>query len=128
MSTMKLPTPAVNEETQAFWDGTSRGQFLLKKCRACEEFHYYPRTKCPFCHSDETEWHPSSGRGSLYAFSTLRRTREPFTLAYVTLEEGVSVLTNIVECDPDTLAIGQPVEVVFRQNDDGFHLPFFKPA
>lgn len=128
MSTTKLPTPSVNVETEPFWEGTSRGQFLLKKCQACGEFHYYPRTFCPFCHSDETRWVPSTGKGTIYTFSTLRRVKVPFTLAYVTLDEGVTVLTNIIECDAESIEIGQSVEVVFRENDDGYHLPFFKPV
>jgi uncharacterized OB-fold protein len=127
MSDMKLPTPSVNAETEPFWEGTSRGVFLIKKCTACGEVHYYPRTMCPFCHSDATQWVEASGKGRIYSFSTLRRTRHPFTLAYVTLAEGVSVLTNIIDCDPDTISIDDEVEVTYRENEDGYHLPFFKP-
>lgn len=124
---LNIPAPAINEETRPFWEGTARNEFLLKKCFDCSEFHYYPRTKCPFCHSLNTEWVKSQGIGTIYSYSVLRRAKVPFAFAYVTLDEGVTVLTNIVECDLDALEIGQAVEVVFYETSEGTRLPFFRP-
>lgn len=124
---LNIAEPAINEETKPFWEGTARREFLLKKCLDCMEFHFYPRTKCPFCHSLSTEWVKSRGIGSIYSYSVLRRVEVPFAFAYVTLDEGVTVLTNIVECDLDALEIGQAVEAVFYETSEGTLLPFFRP-
>ena len=51
-----------------------------------------------------------------------------FAIAYVTLDEGVSMLTNIVDCDLDALRIGQKVRVVFKPTEGGPPVPMFTPA
>lgn len=125
---MKIPVPTINEETKPFWDATLEGKFMIKHCNDCNEYHFYPRSKCPHCHSLNTQWFETSGEGKIYTHSTLRRAKVPFTLAFVTLNEGVSVVTNIVDCDPDTLAIGQKVKVVFKSNEEGSVIPYFTPV
>lgn len=120
------PTPTV--ESQPLFDAAAQGRFLLRRCRQCGKTHWYPRAVCPFCGSHPTEWVEGSGRGTIYAFSVMRRVPEPFALAYVTLAEGPTMLTNIVDCDFDALEIGQPVEVVFKPSDGGPPVPMFRPA
>jgi uncharacterized OB-fold protein len=58
----------------------------------------------------------------------MRRVPAPFALAYVTLEEGVTMMTNIVDCDFDAIRIGQPVKVVFKPTEGGPPVPMFTPA
>jgi uncharacterized OB-fold protein len=124
----RIAPPPVNPETKPFWDAAANGTLLLKKCNACGEVHYYPRTLCPFCSSDKTEWLPASGCGTIYSYSVMRRTEVPYVIAYVTLEEGVTMMTNIVDCDPDTVRIGQRVKLSFRPSDGGPPVPMFTPA
>jgi uncharacterized protein len=124
----KIPAPQPNPETQAFWDGAAQGRLLLKKCLACAQVHYYPRALCPFCGSDRTEWQQASGMGSIYSWSVMRRAEVPYAIAYVTLEEGVTMMTNIVGCDLDAIRIGQRVRVVFTPTDGGPPVPTFTPA
>jgi uncharacterized OB-fold protein len=57
----------------------------------------------------------------------MRRAKEPYAIAYVTLAEGPTMMTNIVDCDFDALDIGQPVAVVFAATEDGPPVPMFKP-
>jgi len=124
----KIPAPQPNPETKAFWDGAAQGKLLLKKCLACNQVHYYPRAICPFCGSDRTEWQQASGRGSIYSWSVMRRAEAPYAIAYVTLEEGVTMMTNIVDCDLDGIRIGQRVRVVFKPTEGGPPVPTFTPA
>ena len=123
-----IPAPPINPETQEFWDAAARGTLLLKRCVACGEPHYYPRASCPFCGSDRTEWTEASGRGTVYAYSVFRRAPIPYAIAYVTLAEGPTVMTNIVDCDLDAIRIGQPVRVTFKPTDGGPPVPMFAPA
>ena len=126
--TRTIPAPPVNPEVKPFFDAAAQGRLLIKKCAACGELHHYPRALCPFCFSDRTEWMPASGRGTIYSYSVMRRVPVPFAIAYVTLEEGVTMMTNIVDCDLDAIRIGQPVKVVFKPTEGGPPVPMFTPA
>ena len=120
--------PDVNMETAAYWESAKQGKLIVKTCKSCGKLHYYPRTICPHCLSSDTDWVEGSGRGSIYTYSVMRRTEIPYVIAYVTLEEGVTMLSNIVECDVDDVAVGQAVEVVFRDTERGHSLPVFRPT
>lgn len=124
----KIAAPAVNVETQAFWEAAADGRFLLRRCTVCGKTHWYPRAICPFCFGDATEWFEASGRGTIYSLSVMRRAEVPYAIAYVTLEEGPTMLTNIVDCDLDLLAIGQNVKLVFKPSEDGPPVPMFTPS
>ena len=121
-----IAAPPVNPETKPFWDAAAAGKLLIKKCASCGEFHYYPRTLCPFCFSDKTEWYAASGRGTVYSYSVMRRAPVPYAIAYVTLEEGVTMMTNIVNADASKLAIGQRVRVTMLASEDGQKVPMFE--
>ena len=124
----KIPAPQPNVETRAFWDGAAQGKLLIKRCRACGQSHYYPRALCPFCLSDATEWQTTAGTGTLYSYSVMRRAEVPYAIAYVTLDEGVTMMTNLVSCDFDALRIGQRVKVAFTPTEGGPPVPTFTPA
>ena len=124
----KITSPVVTVETKAFWDAAREGRFLIPFCTACGKAHWYPRAICPFCMSDKVELKEASGRGKIYTYSVMRRAPEVYAIGYVTLEEGPTMLTNIVDCDPDKVAIGQPVAVVFRETENGPPAPMFRPA
>jgi uncharacterized OB-fold protein len=125
---MTLPSPPVNPENQPFFDAAREGRLMLKRCMACGELHYYPRAICPFCSSERTEWIAAQGRGRIYSYSVMRRVAEPFAIAYVTLDEGVTMLTNLVDCDLDRLRMGDAVRVVFKPAEGGEMIPMFTPA
>jgi uncharacterized protein len=124
----KLAPPVVTAEGKAFFDAARQGRFMIPVCTACNRAHWYPRAICPFCAGDKVEWREASGKGTIYTFSVMRRVKEPYVIAHVTLDEGPTMLTNIVDCDTDRLQIGQPVAVVFQDTDNGPPVPMFKPA
>lgn len=121
---MKIPSPPVNPENKPFFDAAREGKLLLGKCSACQELHYYPRAVCPFC-SGKTELVAAKGTGKIYSYSVMRRVAEPYAIAYVTLDEGVTMLTNMVDCDLERLRIGDPVRLVFKAAEGGEMIPMF---
>ena len=124
-----IPAPLTNPETEPFWAAAREGKFLIRACTECGKAHWYPRAICPHCFSEKTEWREGSGRGTIYSVSVMKRAPEVYAVAYVTLEEGPTMMTNIVDCDFDTVAIGQKVTVTWRPTkDDGPPYPQFKPA
>ncbi len=125
----KIPAPSVSPENRPFFDAASAGKLLIKQCSACGEHHYYPRPICPHCFSDKTVWTESAGTGTIYSYSVMRRgSPVQYAIAYVTLAEGVTMLTNIVDCDLDAIRIGQRVRVVFKPTEGGPAVPMFAPA
>jgi uncharacterized OB-fold protein len=128
MAERKIAAPQPNPETQKFWDAASAGTLLVKTCGECGETHYYPRALCPFCFSDRTEWKTAAGIGTIYTYSIMRRAPVPYCIAYVTLAEGPTMMTNIVDCDLDAIRIGQRVKLVFKPSDGGPPVPMFTPS
>jgi len=131
---LPAPAPAVNPETAEFWAATAAGQLLLKRCLDCGAVIWYPRAICPQCSSMRTRWFTASGRGRVYSYTVNYRAEgayqdcAPYVLAYVELDEGPRLMTNIVEADSADLAVGLPVEVTFHDTGAGSALPRFRPA
>lgn len=125
----KVRDPAMNPGDQEYFDAAAEGKLMLKKCGECNEVHHYPRALCPFCFSDKVSWVEAKGTGEIYTYSVTRRGGPvPYCIAYVTLDEGVKMMTNIVDTDLDTIKIGQKVKVVFKKSENGTSVPMFAPA
>ena len=124
----KIPAPRVLPETLAYWQAADEGRLMVKRCDSCCRHHHYPRDICPHCLSEQTSWREAKGTGTVYSYSTMGKGEEAYTLAYVTLAEGVTMMTNLVDCDPTQLRIGQPVRVVFKLSLGGHAVPMFTPA
>ena len=131
----KKPLPRIDEESKGFWEACRRHELYVQQCGACGAVRYYPRALCPSCLSDDTRWVLSSGRGTVYTYTVTYQNQSagfrdalPYVLAYVELEEGPRVLSNIVGCDPRALAIGMEVKASFAPSADGYAVPRFTPA
>lgn len=124
----RYPDPVVDDESRPFWEGIEQGVFLLKRCRSCSRTHYYPRSICPHCGSDDTEWYGSAGQGSIYSYTVARREAVPYAIAYVTLDEGVTVMTNLIGFAFDDIQVGARVRLDFVRTEGGKRLAVFKPA
>ena len=114
-------------QTAAFWEAAADGRFLLPRCDACHRFHWYPRPFCPHCHGDSVQWVAGSGRGQVHAASRLHRKSGAYVVAYVQLDEGPIMLTNLLDCELADAPIGRAVRVVFRPAPEGRMLPMFVP-
>ncbi len=102
-------------------------RMYLPRCVACGRTHWYPRDFCPFCFDGQIEWTVACGEGHVYSFS-VTATQPPLVLAYVTLPEGPSMMTNLVDTEPDRVFISMPVRLAWRAGSDGLVRPFFAPA
>jgi uncharacterized OB-fold protein len=96
------PLPVIDEETRPWWEALQRHELYVQKCRDCGDLRYHPRAQCTSCLSPRTEW--------------------------VELDEGVKMLTNLVECRPEEAKIGMPVEVVYEDVTPQVTLAKFRPA
>lgn len=108
-----------------FLEAGNAGRLLLRWCGACKQPHWYPRAICPHCASSDTAWRESPGLAEIYSFSVMRHAAVAYVIAYVRLDEGVAMLTNIQTDDPDSVRIGQRVRAVFGGPDVAGGLPVF---
>lgn len=126
------PTPEVTPETEPYWTAAAEERLLLGHCPACGLTFHYPRAVCPDCF-EEAEWTTAEGSGTLYSYTVLERASGwpeaelPLLLAYVELDEGPRIMTNVVECDPADATVGMPVTVRFEPTEDGIAVPVFVP-
>ncbi|RPI45315.1 MAG: DNA-binding protein [Betaproteobacteria bacterium] len=125
----KLGDPILNVGDEPYFEAAAKGKLLLKKCKDCGQYHHFPRGICPHCFSTNVDWVEAKGTGTIYSYSVTRRAGPiPYCIAYVTLDEGVTVLTNIVDCDLDTVKIGQKVKLTFKATGNGTQVPMFALA
>ena len=123
----RVPGPMVTEEFASFWAAANAQRLQLRRCRDTGKAYYPPRERSPFTGSLDTEAFDACGSGTLYSFSVLLRTETPYCLAYVTLDEGPLILSNIQATDFGTLRIGQRLRVVFVESTTGQKVPMFTP-
>lgn len=127
------PLPNVTPETRQFWQATAEDELRLCRCRDCDLTFYYPRARCPDCLSGAVESIESNGRGVVYSYTVTEAISDwpadatPLVVAYVELEEGPRLLTNIVRCRPDEVEIGAAVEVTFVETEQAdLAIPVFE--
>ncbi len=129
------PYPVIDEDNRAFWEGAQRHELIIKRCGDCGFYIHYPKPFCPKCWSENVQPTQVSGRGRVFSFNIVRQQLAPgipppYVVALVSLEEQESVrlICNIVECPPEAVSIGMPVEVTFQDGDEELTIPQFKPA
>jgi uncharacterized OB-fold protein len=135
----KRPQPRFPEpDTQPFWEATKRHELTYQLCNKCHAVIFYPRQHCPACGSGESIRQVSKGAGTLYTFSVIMQSRHPafaelgpYAVAYVDLDEGFRIMTNIVGVNDPTTDIQCGMRVKVRWQDQGegeISLPMFEPA
>lgn len=122
--------PIPDEDSAPYWEGLKNGVVLFQRCADCGHAQWYFRAMCARCWSRNIDEVASSGRGTVYSFTTVHQTADaalaaelPFTLALVDLEEGPRVLGRI-EGD-DAVEIGDAVAATFRDIGE-FRLLYFR--
>ncbi|MGB0621559.1 MAG: Zn-ribbon domain-containing OB-fold protein [Myxococcota bacterium] len=109
------------EISQGFWDAIAEGRLAIQRCTSCGLLRHYPQLRCPSCHSPDSDWADVSGRGRVHSYTVAHRAfhpawkdHVPYVIATIELEEGVRLVCDLLDADPDTIAIDQAVEVRFE--------------
>lgn len=137
--TTHRPQPRFPEpDSQPFWEATKRHQLIYQTCNACKEVIFYPRRHCPNCGSTDTSWNISKGDGRVYTYSVVMQNRHPafrdlgpYAIAYIDLDEGFRMMSNIVGVNDPARDVrcGMRVKVRWEdQGEGGISLPMFEPA
>lgn len=125
------------DRERAFWSGGAAGQLLIERCEGCARWVHPPAGECPDC-GGQLVPRPVSGRGTVFTYTVNFHPYNPdvpvpYVIAIVELVEqaGLRLATNIVDCEPDSVVCGMPVEVRFERQENGgdtAFVPVFAPV
>lgn len=128
------PLPLIDDDNRHFWQGGRDGSLLIMRCRSCGWWIHQPQPVCPRCLSFDVEPHPTSGHGTVAAYTInyqrwIPDLEVPYVLAMVELEEqaGLRLMTRLVQVRQSQVETGLRVQVCFERRDDVW-LPLFRPA
>ena len=131
----RKPLPHIDEESRPWWEAVQRHELYVQKCRDCGDLRFHPRALCTSCMSSRTEWVRCKGSGKIYTFTVTNQNQAggfrdslPYVMAWVEVDEGLKMLTNIIDCPPEQVKIGMPVEVVYEDVTPEVTLAKFRPA
>ena len=137
MADYTKPLPVPDPLTKHYWDSVKAHAMQIQKCGSCGKFVFYPRSVCPHCGLRELHWTSVSGKGKVYGFTISYQkgmpafgAEAPYSIAVVELDEGVRLMTNLVNIapDPEKIKVGMDVVVHYDDVTDVITLPKFKPA
>jgi uncharacterized OB-fold protein len=119
--------------SRPFWEACHRGEFIVQECDRCGRRWFPPDLACIYCSGTEWHWGQSLGRGSVYSYTVVYRPTHPhldapYVIASVDLDDGFSMMTNIVDCPPSDVTVGMSVKVKFVRISEDVTLPFFVPV
>lgn len=133
MEHYEKPLPAIDNDTRYFWEQCKKEKLVIQQCETCNKYIFYPRSICPHCMSDQVKWVESTGKGTIYSYTVARRPGGPgfkddvpYVIALIELNEGVRMMSTIIDCAISDLACDLPVEVVFDEVTEDVTLPKFK--
>ncbi len=118
----------VRTPASAPWlDACAQGALTYGDCRACGRAHFYPRSHCPHCHAPNAGRATSAGIGAIYSWTTVHAKPAFYTLAYVRLEEGFTILTHLVGEPPEGgWQVGLPVVLEWFATAASQNMPVFR--
>ena len=132
------PLPAITTEAKPFWDAAAEQKLIIQRCKDCNAWVWTPRPSCNECGSEKVEWTQMSGKGEVYSFTVIRQVVGraaskafepdiPYVIAWVDLDEGPRLITNIIGCSVEDVKLGMKVTVQFEKASEKLWLPKFKP-
>jgi hypothetical protein len=132
MTTPDKVLPDITPEMAPFFAAARRRELVVQRCRGCGAYRFPARDICSRCLAREASWERVSGRGTIFSFAIMHQAYHPafevpYAVVVVELEEGVRMLSNVVDCPLSELTIGMPVEVVFEELTAEVTLPKFRP-
>lgn len=135
MAEYNKPLPLPYADSKGYWEAAKKHELRLQKCSECGRLRFPPSPCCPECLSLNAEWTPVSGKGQVYTFTIFHHVFNPafkddvpYATCIIELQEGPRVLSNIVDCRPEEIYIGMPVEAVFEDVTSEITLPKFRRA
>ena len=118
-SALKRPRPIMGVYEKPFWDAVQQRELKLQRCGDCGHVWFPPGPVCPECLSEDWRFERMAGTGRIVAWTVFHRQYfpelpVPYAVVSVALTEGPLLIGNLPGTDPATIALDQPVHVVFE--------------
>jgi uncharacterized protein len=134
----RKPLPQITAEAKPFWEAASQQKLVMQRCRDCRVWVWTPRPSCFECGSERLEWTQLSGNGQIYSFTVIRQVvgraaskafepDVPYVVAWIDLDEGPRMISNVIGCPVEDVKLGMKVSVEFEQQSPEIWLAKFKP-
>jgi uncharacterized OB-fold protein len=127
------PLPLLEGLAGEFYGWCKQRELRFQRCSSCQTWRHVPRAMCAECGSFDWRWASSSGHGTVFTWTVAARAMHPafaddapYAAAVIEMEEGVRLVSRVIDCPPDDLAIGMPVEVIFEDVTPEITLPVFR--
>ena len=119
-----------DESSSPFFDGSARGEFLIRRCQTCASASEPQATTCASCSGIDLVWEPASGRARLVSWAVTYNVDEeqPTVLAIAELEEGPWWWSQIADADPEALDVDMALHIEFDRSGDSESVPIFRIA
>jgi uncharacterized OB-fold protein len=129
---VRRPAPILTDDNRGFWDAAREGRLVTQRCAGCGRLQHPPRPMCPACHSTDQEPVELAGTGRVYSFTILHHPQHPafdypVVAALIDLDEGIRLVSNLVDVAPKDIRIGMRVQVRFEPTCDEGAVPVFAP-
>jgi len=128
-----LPIPLPTKDNLPFYEAAKRGELRFQRCAQCGTFRHYPRPSCPHCLCRDYTWEKSTGRGVVHTWTVVRgptlpafADKVPYNVVDVLMDEGVHFISEVLDCAPEQIRAGLPVEAVFVPVSDDVTLVKFR--
>ena len=135
MSDYTKPLPRGEGYNGEFYQFCKQHTLHFQRCADCGTWRHMPRESCNQCGSFEWSWEPSSGRGTIFSWTVIHRALHPgfnddlpYAAVVVELDEGVRVVSHVVDLPIEDLRVGLPVEVVYDDVTHEVTLPKSRPV
>ncbi len=130
---MSLPVPDIDGVNRPYFEGTAKGELRVRICNGCGKLFRFAHAWCPECWSQDLGFLAASGRGRVETFTVVHQApypsfedRIPYVIGLVELEEGVRIMSNIVDCEADEVEIGMALTVTYEERGEVM-IPMFRP-
>lgn len=121
-----------DSDSRPYWEGLAQGELRIQRCNACAKAVFYPRALCPHCYADQLSWIVASGKGTIYSYTVAHQAfgpfaaDVPFVVALIELEEGVRMMSRLLDAPRERVTIGAAVRVTFEKVEEDLTLPYFR--
>ena len=127
------PLPHPTTVSRPFWDACRERRLTCQRCEDCEGYVFPPQDFCRHCFGGNLSWVDVSGEATVYSYTVVWRPQVPafevpYVVAILDMAEGYQMLSNLVDCTPEQVAIGMPVALAWEDASEEITLPKFRPA
>jgi len=129
------PLPVIDQWSKPFWEAAKEHRLIVQRCDTSGRTWFPPAPVSPATRDGKWSWVELSGFGRIASWVVFHQRyfagfadELPYPVVQVDLDDGPSIISNLVNLDGREITVGMRVRVVFEDVTDEISLPKFAPA